>query len=404
MSNSNPISPILTRPTFGSSKIAGCLIALTLVSLLASHVYVEYGVFELKALLLGSALGVVFLNASFGFTTAWRRLLQERRGLGIRAQMVMLAISVILFFPTLAAGELFGQSVSGFVRPLGFSVIVGAMMFGIGMQIANGCASGNLFHLGKGQLRAIPIMAGFSAGALWATSDYEWWTTQSQLAPVNLIESFGPYVAIILNLVVLAMIFQFTRYIEHKRHGATETFKADKTLPLLTRIIQGPWPIIWGAIALALLNFATLGLLGRPWVVALAYPLWGAKAAEYFSLDLDIDFWTYWIQPGRDDALYNALMQDPATLMNIGVIVGAFVAATIAGKFSIQVKMPIQHWIGSVVGGVMLGYGATIAYGCNIGAFIGGIVSGSLHGWLWLVFAVLGSAIGLRLRPLLGLK
>lgn len=404
MSNPHNTALSLDRKVLDSSKVTWLLAALALTLMTTHHVYVEYGLFEVKALLLGSALGIVFLQASFGFTTAWRRLLNERRGLGIRAQMIMLALSVILFFPTLASGELFGQSVSGFVRPLGLSVIVGALMFGIGMQIANGCASGNLFHLGGGQLRAIPVMAGFSAGALWATSDYEGWTSLPQLAPVNMIESFGPVLAIAINLAVFAAIFQFTRYIEHKRHGATETFKAEQTMPLWRRVIQGPWPLIWGAIALALLNFATLGLLGRPWVVALAYPVWGAKAAEYFNLDLEVDFWTYWVQPGRDDALYNALLQDPATLMNLGVILGAFVAATVAGKFSLSVKMPIPQWIASILGGVLLGYGATIAYGCNIGAFIGGIVSGSLHGWLWLIFAVLGSAIGIRLRPYIGLK
>lgn len=404
MSNPHNTALSLDRKVLGSSKITWLLAALALTLMTTHHVYVEYGLFEVKALLLGSALGIVFLQASFGFTTAWRRLLNERRGLGIRAQMIMLALSVMLFFPTLASGELFGQSVSGFVRPLGLSVIVGALMFGIGMQIANGCASGNLFHLGGGQLRAIPVMAGFSAGALWATSDYEGWTSLPQLAPVNMIDSFGPVLAIAINLAVFAAIFQFTRYIENKRHGATETFKAEQTMPLWRRVIQGPWPLIWGAIALALLNFATLGLLGRPWVVALAYPVWGAKAAEYFNLDLEVDFWTYWVQPGREDALYNALLQDPATLMNLGVILGAFVAATVAGKFSLSVKMPIPQWIASILGGVLLGYGATIAYGCNIGAFIGGIVSGSLHGWLWLIFAVLGSAIGLRLRPYIGLK
>ncbi len=48
----------------------------------------------------------------------------------------------------------------------------------------------------------------------------------------------------------------------------------------------------------------------------------------------------------------------------------------------------------------MLGYGATISFGCNIGAYFGGIVSGSLHGWLWLMAAFIGSLLGTRLRPL----
>jgi hypothetical protein len=34
------------------------------------------------------------------------------------------------------------------------------------------------------------------------------------------------------------------------------------------------------------------------------------------------------------------------------------------------------------VGGSLLGYGARLAYGCNIGAYFSGIASSSLHGWL----------------------
>jgi uncharacterized membrane protein YedE/YeeE len=318
--------------------------------------------------------------------------------------MIMLSLSVLLFFPTLASGELFGQSVSGFIRPLGLSVIAGAFMFGVGMQIASGCASGNLYHLGGGQLRAIPVMAGFSAGALWATADYEWWTTLPQLAPIGLIELLGPITAIALNLILFTAIYQFTKRLEIKAHGALEECQSSGKTSFASKLFAGPWPLIWGAIGLTVLNFATLALMGRPWAVALAYPVWGAKVAQWMELDLEIDFWTYWMAPGREEALYNTLSQDPASLMNGGVILGAFLAAAIAGKFTLKMKMPIQNFLASLLGGVLLGYGATIAYGCNIGAFVGGVVSGSLHGWLWILFAFAGSVIGLKLRPLLRLK
>jgi hypothetical protein len=41
-----------------------------------------------------------------------------------------------------------------------------------------------------------------------------------------------------------------------------------------------------------------------------------------------------------------------------------------------------------------------LAYGCNIGAFFSGVASGSLHGWVWILCAVAGNLIGIRLRPL----
>lgn len=86
--------------------------------------------------------------------------------------------------------------------------------------------------------------------------------------------------------------------------------------------------------------------------------------------------------------------------MNAGVLLGAFLAAAMAGKFSFEWRLPLLHWIAAILGGLMLGYGATIAFGCNIGAYFGGIASGSLHGWLWLVAAFAGSYLGTYLRPL----
>ena len=50
------------------------------------------------------------------------------------------------------------------------------------------------------------------------------------------------------------------------------------------------------------------------------------------------------------------------------------------------------------------GLGARIGFGCNIGAFVGGVASGSLHGWIWFAAALGGCAVGIRLRPLFGLS
>jgi len=66
-------------------------------------------------------------------------------------------------------------------------------------------------------------------------------------------------------------------------------------------------------------------------------------------------------------------------------------------------RIPPRLALGAVIGGVLMGYGARIAYGCNIGAYFGGIASFSLHGRLWGVMAIAGTFVGLRLRPLFGL-
>ncbi|MCP4596722.1 YeeE/YedE family protein [Neptuniibacter sp.] len=355
---------------------------------------------QMWLMLIGGFLGLALYHASFGFTTAWRNLIVNRRGRGLRAQMVMLAVAVCLFFPALSSAELFGEEVRGYIRPLGYSVLVGAFIFGIGMQLGNGCASGNLYHAGGGQLRAIPSMFGFMVGGLWATADYEWWTGLPQFAPVSVIEETGLIPAIMINLALFAGIALFTIWLEKRTHGEVEKDQPLSEIANWRRYLQGPWPFIWGALVLAILNFATLAMTGRPWAVAVAYPLWGAKLAMLLELELELDFWSYWLQPGRETALEESLTSDVNSVMNAGVLLGAFAAAAMAGKFSFQWRLPILHWIAALLGGVMLGYGATIAFGCNIGAYFGGIASGSLHGWLWLIAAFAGSIVGSYIRPL----
>ena len=89
--------------------------------------------------------------------------------------------------------------------------------------------------------------------------------------------------------------------------------------------------------------------------------------------------------------------------MDFGIILGALVASAAAGSFVVHRRIPGRLALGAVIGGLLTGHGARIAYGCNIGAYFGGIASFSLHGWMWGLVAIVGTLAGLRLRPLSGL-
>ena len=90
--------------------------------------------------------------------------------------------------------------------------------------------------------------------------------------------------------------------------------------------------------------------------------------------------------------------------MDVGIVLGALAAAALAGRFAPMWRVPVRSLDAALVGGLLLGYGARIAYGCNIGAYFSGIVSGSVHGWLWMVAAFGGNAAGALLRPAFGLR
>ena len=351
--------------------------------------------------LLGAALGVVLYHASFGFTSAWRVFIADRRGEGLRAQMLMLAVAVLLFFPVLSAGSLFGQPVQGLVAPVGVSVLFGAFLFGIGMQLGGGCASGTLYTVGGGSVRMLVTLAAFVAGSALGAAHLHWWAALPHLPPISLIQAWGVGPALAVNLMVFAGIAWGTVLLERRRHGRLVTTGAAPREGL-ARLLRGPWPILAGAVALAVLNFATLALAGRPWGITSAFALWGSKAA--MAVGIDAASWPFWSAPAQQAALQGSVLADVTSVMDFGIIVGALLASALAGRFAPSLRLPWRSAVAAVAGGLMLGYGARLAYGCNIGAYFSGIASGSLHGWAWMAAAFFGNVLGTRLRPAFGLE
>ncbi|MDR5734733.1 YeeE/YedE family protein [Caballeronia sp. LZ025] len=348
----------------------------------------------------GALIGIVLYHAAFGFTSAWRVFIADGRGAGLRAQMVMLAVGVALFFPALAAGTLFGMPVTGLVSPAGTSVVVGAFIFGIGMQLGGGCASGTLYTVGGGSTRMIVTLLAFIAGSVIATAHMPFWTALPSLPAISLVKSMGLAPALAFNWILFALIAALTVFIEKRRHGrlVAAHVQPAHTSPWL----HGPWPLLAGALALAVLNFATLALSGRPWGVTSAFALWGAKAAS--AMGADVASWPYWTSKANAATLAAPISHDVTSVMDIGIVLGAMLAAALAGRYAPVWRVPMRSLIAAIVGGLLLGYGARLAYGCNIGAYFSGIVSGSLHGWLWLVAAFFGNVLGTRLRPVFGLE
>ncbi|MEN4752872.1 YeeE/YedE family protein [Pseudomonas sp. Ps21-P2] len=378
-------------------KLGAPLIAFLLLVVGALFLQSAVGGRQVLLLIVGAALGLTLYHAAFGFTSAWRVFINERRGAGLRAQMVMLTVAVVLFFPALGAGTLFGTPVTGLVAPAGVSVVFGAFIFGIGMQMGGGCASGTLFTVGGGNARMLVTLLFFIIGSLIATHHVDWWFSLPSLPATSIVKTFGVIPALLMSLALFAIISLVTVKLEKRRHGQLEAAVTSEHVGV-RRFFRGPWPLVWGAVGLALLNYATLALAGRPWGITSAFALWGAKVAG--GLGVDVGSWPFWQMPANAKALAAPVWEDITTVMDIGIMLGAAVAAGLAGRFAPNLKIPTRSLIAAVIGGLLLGYGSRLAYGCNIGAYFSGIASGSLHGWLWLVAAFAGNAVGVRIRPI----
>lgn len=347
--------------------------------------------------LVGVALGVTLYHAAFGFTGAYRQLFLGRGSRGVQAQLAMVALTTLLFAPLFAHGDRLGLELYGAWAPLGVQVAVGAFLFGIGMQLGGGCGSGTLFSAGGGDARTLVTLLCFCAGAFWASLHMGFWQSLPGRDAVVLGEVLGWPAAALLQAAVLAGLVWLLR-----RRGPEEPRSRDAgDAGHWQRLLRGPWSPWVGAFVLTGLAFATLLLAGHPWTITWAFSLWGAKAALLLGWDPASS--PFWSAPFQGAALVAPVLGDTTSVMNLGIVLGACTAAALAGRFAPDLRIGTRPFVAAVLGGLLLGYGARIAFGCNIGAFFSGIASGSLHGWLWIVFALPGNWIGVKLRPHFGL-
>ena len=368
-------------------------LAILIISLILQS---EFHLKQTLFFLTGIGLGLTLMHAMFGFTGGWRMFIRERRSLGLRAQILLVVLSSVLFFPVV--GGVFPElNAHAALGQVGTSVVIGAFLFGIGMQLGGGCGSGTLFTVGQGQTDMLITISFFIVGATLGSYHLPWWLSLPNIGKVSLITEFGWMPALLLQLVVLAVLYRFVSSLDKKRHGGLQNFSVQqKHEKLQDQLIHGPWPIWWGVIGLTLFGFITLLLAGYPWSITFAFGLWGAKI--WSALGGDVANWAYWTGGYPAKALNQSVLADITSVMNFGIIFGAMLAAALAGKYAPEGKIKTKRVVTAVVGGLLLGYGARLAFGCNIGALLGGVASGSLHGWLWLAAAFTGGIAGVKIR------
>jgi len=395
--NTTTMDRAVPRPAFNLGPVG---VALTLILLGAVYLTAAFSWRQGALFLVGSGAGVVLYHAAFGFTSSWRAMIAEGRGDGLRAQMLMLAVTCAVFFPVLAQGQIFGQVVRGSVSPVGLAVLAGAFIFGVGMQLGGGCASGTLFSAGGGSVRMLATLAAFIAGSVIGALHAPFWQATPAIEPISMIASMGLVPSLGVSLALFGAVALVSLVVERRRHGVVNRRAALRAEG--SAWLRGPWPLVAGALGLAVVNMATLALAGRPWGVTSAFALWGSKMLA--AVGVDVAAWPYWQPAGNAAALRANVLSDVTSVMDIGILLGALMAAGLAGRFAPVWRVPAKSLLAAVVGGLMLGYGARIAYGCNIGAFFSGVASSSVHGWVWFAAAFAGNGLGTRLRPLFGLR
>lgn len=337
----------------------------------------------MQALLLGGLTGVAFgfvlQRGRFCMTTAYRDMFLVRDFSFFQAVMVAIVIQMVGIFALSEAGVLNMQ-------PDAFSwlaAIVGGFIFGFGIILAGGCASGQWYRVGEGMFGSVVALVFYAIGAAATKFGPLKPVMDALQAPQTQAEStqtlyglFGvnPWIVIVLLTAVVG--FWVVRTLRRPKQKQYVFRKAQPEKKGMYRLVFGRgWhPLATGVIVgvIAIVAWLTSTATGRDGGLGITTP-----TANWLAFLIDGDTghlgWGTWLV--------------------VGILVGSFLAAKGAREFKWRTP-DVKRLNLSVIGGLLMGFGASVAKGCNIG---NGLVAMSMlttMGWVATASIILGTWVG----------
>ncbi len=141
-----------------------------------------------------------------------------------------------------------------------------------------------------------------------------------------------------------------------------------------------PWSI-WGSAVLVATVNVFLFAFDRPWTASDGMRNWGDWVLTGLGIVRRPDLLVPWLYSG--------------SLLNGGVLLGGLVAALLSSEFAIRLP-PRGELAKGAIGGLLMGVGAVLAFGCNIGGFFSATSALSLAGLAMMLGLGVGAILGLR--------
>ncbi len=159
----------------------------------------------------GIAFGYILQRSRFCFTAAMRDPMLTGGTNLSKAVLIAFAFTSIGFIAIKYGAHVKGLPIPGqsYVVPVSLATVIGAFMFGIGMVISGGCASGTLMRVGEGfQMQVLSVIF-FIAGSLWGAHDFGWWKLNVIMKgkAVFLPDLFGWIGAVIIQLLIIVLLW-----------------------------------------------------------------------------------------------------------------------------------------------------------------------------------------------------
>ena len=325
----------------------------------------------LTGLLLGAVLGYVLQRSRFCVTGAFRDLYLTRSTRYFTPFLLAIAIQAVGVAALAGVGVIAPEPAS--FAPL--AVIGGGLIFGVGIIMAGGCATGTYYRAGEGLIGswvALIFYALFAAvmkyGPLGGFTEA---ARARTVADATLHETLG--VSVWVPVIAFSAIVATLVVRERRRATARPSLRLPARRTGLGHYLADiPWSPWVGGVLLGLIAIAAWVLstaAGRNGGLGITTP--SAKIATFLTTG-------------------DVTLVDWSVMLVLGILVGSFLAAKLSGEFRWRVP-DASTILRSAGGGVAMGVGAALAGGCTIGNSLVETSLFSYQGWVSLVAIMLGT-------------
>ena len=174
----------------------------------------------------GGCFGFILQKSRFCFTASLRDPCITGSTSITKAVLIAIAITTIGFTAIKYNAFINGAAIpgQGYVLPISLATVIGGIMFGIGMVIAGGCASGTLMRVGEGFSMQVLSLTFFIIGSLWGAQNMGWWKLNviASSPKVFLPDVFGWFGAVVVQLAIIALLYIASDLWERKKMGKTD--------------------------------------------------------------------------------------------------------------------------------------------------------------------------------------
>lgn len=314
-------------------------------------------------LVIGFVFGIILQKGRVCFNSAFRDVLIFKDNYLMKLAALALALQSI----TLLLFAQFG-AIHLAPKPLNWIAnIIGGYIFGLGMVLAGGCASGVTYRSGEGMTTAwfAAIFYGLTAYATSSGIFSGWskWVSKFNITiqstnPVYA-SKIGPTVSTVLNVSPWVATLVFAALLMWYAFGTKTTQRPTKFNWVIAAILIAILaPIAWWTSAKSGRNYG-LGITGG-WV----------NLFSVYTANKPINW-------------------EGAEI--IGIILGALVSSLASKEFKFRMPKDPKTYLQVMVGGALMGFGAATAGGCNIGHFLTGVPQLAISSLIASAFFILGN-------------